>query len=446
MMQLNAERLTDCIAEANTRTVTNTPIAPSYNNIIVIVDDEQPMLNALQRLLFDCDFTLHCFDNAKEAWEFCRNNTVAVVLSDVRMPHMDGVELMTLVAKEQPLSERILLTGFADMEVTVGAINKGRISFYIDKPWDDERLIRILKKGVESANIRIRNAYLEKLTLAQNSELKQWNETLEEQVSSRTEKLRNSYLSATQVLSSLIDRRLRESQFNNNDIVRLALRIGRKLSWSDDALQDLGMASMLCQIGKIGFSDALLNKPRLSLSLEELSEFSQHPNYAASSLAFAPPLSNIAITLRQHRETLDGKGYPSGLKSDAIKEEALLLGLVSTFVELLNGQYFERALTHGEAITFLKELSEKHYSKPMVDAACVIFDQWQQKLGQFEEHCLPASKLAAGMMLTRNLYTPSGVLVLAKNKELTVGIIAHLSALERNLKFEIDAYVAPEPH
>jgi len=436
----------DCIIEANTRTVTNTPIAPSYNNIIVIVDDEQPMLNTLQRLLFDCDFTLHCFDNAKEAWEFCRNNTVAVVLSDVRMPNMDGVELMTLVAKEQALSERILLTGFADMEVTVEAINKGRISFYIDKPWDDERLIRILNKGVESANIRFRNAYLEKLTQAQNSELKQWNETLEEQVSSRTEKLRNSYLSATQVLSSLIDRRLRDSRFNNNDIVRLALRIGRKLAWPEDALQDLGMASMLCQIGKIGFSDALLNKPRLSLSQDELSEFSQHPNYAASSLAFAPPLKHIAITLKQHRETLGGQGYPSGLHSDAIKEEALLLGLVCTYVELLNGQYFERALTHGEAIEHLKELSDKHYPKAMVDTACVILDQWQEKLGQLEENCLPASQLKAGMMLTRNLYTPSGVLVLAKNKELTTGIIAHLLALEKNLKFEIDAYVAPEPH
>ena len=434
----------DCITEANTRTVTNIPIAPGYNNTIVIVDDEQAILNALQRLLFDCDFTLHCFNEAKNAWDFCQNNAVALLLSDVRMPHMDGIELMTLMAEEQPLSERILLTGFADMDATVSAINKGRISFYIDKPWNDERLIRIVNKGVENANTRLRNEYLEALTLAQNIELKQWNETLEERVNSRTEKLRDSYLSATQVLSSLIDRRLQESTYNNNDITRLALRVGRKLPLPEDALQDLGMASMLCQIGKIGFSDVLLNKPQRTLSHDELSEYSQHPTYAASSLTFAPPLSNIASTLEQHKETLDGKGYPAGLKNGAIKEEALLLGLVSIFIELLNGQYFDRALTHSEAIKHIQGLSDKQYSKIMVDTACAVFDQWQHELSKHEEHCLSASKLQAGMMLTRNLYTPNGVLVLAKNKDLTSGIINHLLALEKNLKFEIEAYVVPE--
>ena len=431
----------ECITEVNTRTVTNTLISPNYNNTIVIVDDEQPILNALQRLLLDCDFSLHSFNNAKDAWAYCQENPVAVVLSDMRMPQMDGLELMTLVAEEQPLCERILLTGFSDMDTTIGAINKGRISYYLEKPWNDEHLIRVLNKGVESANIRLRNAYLEALALDQNAELKQWNETLEERVNSRTEKLRSSYLSATQVLSSLIDRRLQESTHNNNDVTRLALRVGRKLLLSEDALQDLGMASMLCQIGKIGFNDTLLNKPQRALSHDELSEYSQHPAYAASSLSFAPPLSNIASTLAQHKETLDGKGYPAGLKDGAIKEEALLLGLVGTFIELLNGQYFERALTHSETIEHLQGLSDKQYSKIMIDTACAVFDQWQQEQAQSEEHCLSASKLQAGMMLTRNLYTPSGVLVLAKNKELSSGIVNHLLALEKNLKFQIDAYV-----
>jgi response regulator RpfG family c-di-GMP phosphodiesterase len=417
---------------------------PDYNKHVVIVDDEIAILRSLERLLGDEGYDLHFFENANDALNHCRTQAVALVLSDVRMPGMDGVELMTLLAQEQALAERVLLTGYADINATVEAINKGRISYYLDKPWDDERLLRVVRKGVQNANMRLRNEYLEALTQSQNDELLRLNETLEAQVASRTERLRKSYLSATHTLSKLVDRRLQSDKHSGEDVSNLVLDIAKRLSFDEDKQQDLGLAAHLINIGKIGLQDDLLSQPQLDFGKEDRAQFTKHPSYAAASLAFAPPLANIALLLAQHKECINGSGYPKGLKADDINEGALILGIVSLYFEAVNGQYFSRASTHNEALEHLQSLADKHYPGDMMTTACLALNDWYENTQGQQEQCVDASHLREGMILRKDITAPNGVLVLAKHHVLDKGLIENLRQVEHNLGCTLSAYVSQD--
>jgi response regulator RpfG family c-di-GMP phosphodiesterase len=413
----------------------------SHCNTLVLVDDETAILSALERLLGEEDYQIYTFDQASKALEFCLTEPVAVVVSDVRMPDMDGVALMEQLALQSPFIERILLTGYADIDATIAAINKGHVSYFLDKPWDEEQLKRVIKKGTELANMRAKNAYLERRVLEQNEQLKQWNETLEAKVSERTEQLRDTYMMAFQTFSSLIEKRLGDISLNTQDIATLARILGKASGLSKIELKNLYLASMFSQAGKISFSDELLQRPFYSQSSEEREQFCQHPVLAEASLAFIEPMGDTGKLLHQHRERLDGKGYPDKLAGQDILPSALILGLVLNYLEAREGMLFERAYTHQEAVDMLKAEAGKAFPAALVELAIPLLDKWVDQTNEVSQSCLPISDLQSGMRLARDIYGPNGMLLLARYKKLDEQLIEGLRRIEKNLHIELEAYV-----
>lgn len=410
-------------------------------NTLVLVDDENSILRALERLLLEEDYEVATFTHAEDALQYCQANSVAVVISDVRMPGMDGIELLSLLALQQPLIERILLTGYSDIDATVSAINKGHVSYYLEKPWDEDQLKRAIAKGVELANIRSRNAYLERQVNLQNEQLKQWNEKLETRIAERTEQLRDTYTMAFQTFSSLIEKRLGNFCANPRDVATLTRRLGSACELSKAELKDLYLASLFSQAGKISFHDELLSQPYHSLTNEQRQEFCLHPSLAEASLAFVQPLGKTALLLRQHRERIDGKGYPQKLQEADILPAALILGLVLTYLEAKQGLLFERAYTHQETINYLKEDSGKAYPAALIDKALPIFEKWVDQSKETLEACIPTHQLKPGMRLARDIYGPNDMLLLARYKKLDAQLIDGLIRVERNLHIELEAFV-----
>lgn len=410
-------------------------------NTLVFVDDETSILNALERLLGDEDYNIVSFDQAEKALTFCQTHPVAVVVSDVRMPGMDGIQLMEQLALHQPFIERILLTGYADIDATVAAINKGHVSYFLDKPWDEEQLKRVIKKGTELANIRARNAYLEQRVQEQNEQLKQWNENLEAKVSERTEQLRDTYMMAFQTFSSLIEKRLGDASLNTQDIATLCRLLGKARGLSKIDLKNLYLASMFSQAGKISFADELLQRPFYSQSSGERLQFSQHPVLAEASLAFIEPMGETGKLLHQHRERLDGKGYPDKLTGNDILPAALILGLVVNYLEARQGMLFDRAYTHQEAIEMLREEADKAFPADLVELAVPLLDKWVNQANEVSQCCLAISDLKPGMRLARDICGPNDMLLLARYKKLDVKLIDGLRRIEKNLHIELEAYV-----
>lgn len=121
---------------------------------IVLVDDEEMVLTSLKSILsLETDYQIKTFLSAKEALEYIASNEVDLVISDYLMPEMDGITFLANVREKKPEIPRIILTGYADKENAIKAINEVGLYQYIEKPWDNEDLMIIIRNGLEKQKL-----------------------------------------------------------------------------------------------------------------------------------------------------------------------------------------------------------------------------------------------------------------------------------------------------
>ena len=116
---------------------------------ILIVDDEANILNSLKRLFRNQPYEIFTADSGDAALELLKNQTVDLIISDMRMPGLNGADFLAMAKEQYPLTERILLTGFSDMESTVKAINDGGIFGYLSKPWDSSEVLSLVENSLK---------------------------------------------------------------------------------------------------------------------------------------------------------------------------------------------------------------------------------------------------------------------------------------------------------
>lgn len=121
---------------------------------VVVVDDEDMVVTSLKAFLdLDANFDVHTFTEPAEAEKFFESHRVDVAVSDYRMPHMSGLQLLKRLKEIQPESSRVLLTSHADAQSAIDAINQVALFQYLEKPWDDEQLLLVVRSGVERSNL-----------------------------------------------------------------------------------------------------------------------------------------------------------------------------------------------------------------------------------------------------------------------------------------------------
>src|SRR5450830_1257800 len=181
---------------------------------VLCVDDEPSILSALRRVLRAEGCRLLTAQGGAEALAILATESVDVVVSDMRMPGMDGAQLLARVREEWPGTARILLTGYADMDATIAAINNGQIYRYIHKPWDEHELRLTVRQTAERQQLERERQRLQDLTLTQNQELQELNVSLEARVAERTaelsvanDRLKRNYLTVIRTFSGLLELR-----------------------------------------------------------------------------------------------------------------------------------------------------------------------------------------------------------------------------------------------
>ncbi len=125
-----------------------------HNETIVLVDDEEMVLTSLQSILtLETEYNINTFVSANAALEFITGNDVDLVISDYLMPEMDGISFLAQVRDVKPEIPRIILTGYADKENAIKAINEVGLYQYIEKPWDNEDLMIVIRNGLEKQKL-----------------------------------------------------------------------------------------------------------------------------------------------------------------------------------------------------------------------------------------------------------------------------------------------------
>ena len=121
---------------------------------VLYIDDESNNLTSF-KASFRRDFEVFTAENAKEGWEVIKNNEIAVIITDQRMPDITGVEFLESLIPEYPDPIRILLTGYSDIEAVIDAINKGQVFRYINKPWDEQELKLTIQNAYEYYRLKM---------------------------------------------------------------------------------------------------------------------------------------------------------------------------------------------------------------------------------------------------------------------------------------------------
>jgi len=121
---------------------------------IVLVDDEEMVVASIRGFLsLETDYKVQGFTSPKEALDFLKKEKVDLVISDYLMPDMDGIEFLSHVKEMQPQATRILLTGYADKENAIKAINDVGLYHYVEKPWENEDLKLVIRNGLEKRDL-----------------------------------------------------------------------------------------------------------------------------------------------------------------------------------------------------------------------------------------------------------------------------------------------------
>jgi response regulator RpfG family c-di-GMP phosphodiesterase len=416
-------------ADSDTTPVTLWTDEPSWR--ILCVDDEANILSALRRLFRQHGYHINMASSGADALALMQNETFDLIISDMRMPGMDGATFLKEACMQQPDAVRLLLTGHADIQSTIAAVNQGQISHYITKPWDDTELLHVVKQALEIKGLQRDKARLEAITAQQNVALKELNQTLEEKVQVRTqelalanEKLKASFITSVKVFSNLIEMRGGLLAGHSRRVADWSRKIASQLHLPAAVVQDIFLAGLLHDIGKIGLPDGMLSKPVTHMNGEELAQNRKHTVKGEQALMALEDLRNAARFLRSHHERFDGEGYPDGLAGHAIPLGARILAVANDYDGLQHGILSQRRFDPDEARKVIVDGSGKRYDPQVVEAFLRALVGHASELGS--AIALDPADLRSGMVLARDLLTREGVLLLSADHKLNDSLIRQI--------------------
>ena len=422
--------------------VTTSPYKPT----VLLVDDEESILNSLRRLLRGQPYEVLLAGSGAQALEIMAAQTVDLVMTDARMPAMDGATLLAETHRLYPATSRILLTGYADLTMIIKAINEGQIHRYISKPWNDEEMLLVLRQSLEHQYSYRERLRLEQLTQQQNDQLKALNATLEKRVLARTselqqtadmldlayDELKRSYVTGTEVFSLLANLRLPKEKQTNRPLIELIRVYCRAQAMDESSVRDLTMAAALYNVGKLSWTDRMMIAPADLLHSTDRELYRTYPTQSESLLMTLEPMKDAARIIRHHQERWDGSGFPDHLKGEGIPFGSRLLKLAVDFIELQRGLILERQMNSDEALLYIRKYSGRLYDPDMVEdfvQACAAFLS-DVTLGDPTVKVLGTRELAEGMVLARNLNADNGMLLLNAGKVLNLPLVDKLIAFE----------------
>jgi len=399
---------------------------------ILFVDDEENIIKSLRRLFGDEDLEVLTATSGEDGLRLVQGcDNLAVVVSDQRMPSMSGVEFLEQVRALAPDAIRMVLTGYADINAAMGAINRGGAYRYLTKPWEDEDLVRNVMDAVGLFKLKQENKRLNELVKKQNQTLEEWNARLKSRVLEQTrdivarndtlnqlnEKLNSNFNNSITAFANLMDLRDRTSRSHAGYVADLSARLATDLKLPREEIEIIRTAGLLHDIGKIGISEELLKKNLSDMNSPEMFEYQTHSVRGQAAIDAIEGLREVGLYIRHHHERFNGRGWPDQLVGEAIPLGARIVGLAD---------YVDRIVTQIPSQDFVPQVLLKvaRHSEPngRFDPALLPFLKGHLKeiygdstaLAEKYEVCIVARELIPGMILSRNVISGTGLLLLNK--------------------------------
>ena len=329
----------------------------AHKESILIVDDEEPIRVLLQECLQGQGYQTQKAANGDEALNALGANSFDLVLSDVRMPGMNGLELLETIAKKYEEVGVLMLTACEDVGMAVQAMKLGALD-YVLKPFRIEDIGQTIRKALDRHQAELsRKRYvmqLEEVVKEQTMELR-----------STFEHLQDASEITLEALVAALDAREHETQAHSKRVSQYTLRLAREASVDAMLLDDIGRGAMLHDIGKIGVSDNILLKPG-SLTEAEWIEMRKHPQIGYWILDGIQGLKAASQIVLAHQEKFDGTGYPRKIKGEEINVGARIFSVVDCFDAMTSDRPYRKATTYEAARDEIIRCSSTQFDPQMV--------------------------------------------------------------------------------
>lgn len=321
--------------------------------VCLVVDDEPQLRRVLARVVESEGMLCREAANGQEALASMVELPAQLVLTDVHMPEMDGIELLNRLRGAYPDTAVMLVTAVADVRVAVECLSEGAMD-YITKPFH-----------VEEVRARIRQVLEKRRLVLENRE---YQERLEQKVAAQASRIEQLFLAAIQSLADALEVKDPYTHGHSVRVSRYSSVIARELGMPPEFVREVQLGGNVHDIGKIGVREAVLNKPG-PLSEEEYRHVMTHPVVGWRILS--PLLRDHPIALavvRHHHERWDGRGLPDGLAGEAIPLEARIAAVADTFDAMTSARPYRPGVPVPATLEELRRCRGTQFDPRVVDA------------------------------------------------------------------------------
>lgn len=351
-------------------------LTPKRVTKILIIDDEPSVLSLLYSLLceaHDCKTAT----SALEAIEYLKKESYDLVLSDIMMPEMSGLELLAEVTRLSRETVVILISGNLNIQSAIEALRRGAFD-YITKPFNLSDVETAVARALRHQSLLKANQqyeqHLEQLVDLRTNELTIANTNL----NATLERLYVNYRATLRALAAALEARDVETKGHSERVVSYCIRLGKQMCLNDAGLITLENGALLHDIGKIGVPDGILLK-RGALTEDEWSYMRRHVEYGAQILSGIDFLQGASQIVAQHHERYDGSGYPNRIEADRICLGARIFAVADAVDAITSDRPYRKARSFDDAGDELIRCSGAQFDPAVVEAfAAVPLDSWRE--------------------------------------------------------------------
>jgi len=336
---------------------------------ILIIDDQPEIRNLLGDLLSD-EHKCILAGSAEKALVLLREEPFNLIISDISMSGMSGLEMIPHVNKVSPDTVVVMVSGLHNIESAIEALQVGAFD-YITKPFNLQQVESSIKRALGHHEMlvakRRHDEHLAKLVEARTAELHQALNSVEE-----------SYRATLTALAAALEARDHETYGHSQRVINFSLRLGRELGLDEGQMMSLEFGALLHDIGKIGVPDAILHKPS-KLTEQEWGKMREHPTHGQQILRGIKFLEGASCVVGQHHEKWDGTGYPLGLRGEEIDLKARIFSVADTFDAITSDRVYRAGQSYEVAAAELDKFAGRQFDEQVVAAFRRIpIEEWEE--------------------------------------------------------------------